>query len=69
MNFWNGLGIFGILLLIVLIVISVWFCIVTATLIATALGAVGLNWWIVAITFFCALGGTTGGSLIRIGKD
>ena len=66
MKLWNGLGIFGILLLIV---ISVWFCVVTATLIATALGAAGLKWWIVAITLFCSLGGTTGGALIRIGKD
>lgn len=66
MRLWNGLGIFGILLLIV---ISVWFCVVTATLIATALGAAGLKWWIVAITLFCSLGGTTGGALIRIGKD
>lgn len=69
MNFWNRLGIFGILLLIVSIVISVWFCVVTATLIATAIGAIGWNWWIVAITLFCSLGGATGGALIRIGKD
>ena len=41
----------------------------TSTLIATALGASGLKWWIVAITLFCSLGGTTGGSFIRIGKD
>lgn len=69
MRLWNGLGILGILLLIVLIVISVWFCVTTSTLIATALGASGLKWWIVAITLFCSLGGTTGGSFIRIGKD
>lgn len=69
MSLWNGLRIFGILLLIVLIVISVWFCVVTSTLIATTLGASGLKWWIVAITLFCSLGGTTGGALIRIGKD
>ena len=69
MRLWNGLGILGILLVVVLIVISVWFGIVTATLIATAIGATGWNWWIVAITLFCSLGGTAGGSFIRIGKD
>ena len=68
MNLWNGLGILGILLVVVLIVIGVWFGIVTATLIATAIGATGWNWWIVAITIFSALGGC-GGSLIKIGRD
>lgn len=68
MSFWNGLGIFSILLVIVLIVLGVWFGIVTATIIATAVGATGWNWWIVAITIFGALGGC-GGSLITIGKD
>jgi hypothetical protein len=68
MRLWNGIGIFGILLIILLIVIGIWFGIVTATLIATAVGATGLNWWIVAITIFGALGGC-GGSLITIGRD
>lgn len=68
MSLWNGLGILGILLVVVLIVIGVWFGIVTATIIATAVGATGWNWWIVAITIFSALGGA-GGSLISIGKD
>lgn len=68
MSLWNGLGILGILLLVVLIVISVWFGIVTATLIATAIGATGWNWWIVAITIFGALGGCSGG-LIKISRD
>ena len=68
MSFWNGLGIFSILLVIVLIVLGVWFGIVTATSIATAVGATGWNWWIVAITIFGALGGC-GGSLITIGKN
>lgn len=68
MNFWNGLGIFSILLLVILIVIGIWFGIVTATIIATAVGATGLDWWIVAITIFGALGGC-GGSLITIGKN
>lgn len=68
MNFWNGLGIFSILLLVILIVIGIWFGIVTATIIATAVGATGLDWWIVAITIFSALGGC-GGSLVKIGRD
>lgn len=69
MNFWNGLGVLGVILLIALVVISIWFCIVTATFIATALGAVGWNWWIIAITLFSSLGGTTGGALINIGRS
>ena len=68
MSLWNGLGILGILLAVVLIVIGVWFGIVTATLIATAIGATGWNWWIVAITIFSALGGC-GGILIKISRD
>lgn len=68
MSLWNGLGILGILLVVVLIVIGVWFGIVTATLIATAIGATGWNWWIAAITIFSALGGC-GGSLIKISRD
>ena len=68
MSLWNGLGILGILLVVVLIVVSVWFGIVTATLIATAIGATGWNWWIVAITIFGALGGCRGG-LIKISRD
>ena len=51
-----------------LIVIGVWFGIVTATLIATAIGATGWNWWIAAITIFSALGGC-GGGLIKISRD
>ena len=46
MSLWNGLGILGILLVVVLIVIGVWFGIVTATLIATAIGATGWTWWL-----------------------
>ena len=69
MNIWSGLGIFSILLIVVLVIISLWFSVVTATLIATAIGATGWNWWIVSITIFCALGGMTGGSLINIKRD
>lgn len=68
MSLWNGLGILGILLVVVLIVICVWFGIVTATLIATAIGATGWNWWIAAITIFSALGGCSG-SVIKISRD
>lgn len=68
MSLWNGLGILGILLVVVLIVIGIWFGIVTATLIATAIGATGWNWWIAAITIFSALGGCSG-SLIKISGD
>ena len=65
MSLWNGLGILGILLVVVLIIIGVWFGIVTATLIATAIGATGWDWWIVAITIFSTLGG----SVIKISRD
>lgn len=68
MSLWNGLGILGILLVVVLIVVCVWFGIVTATLIATAIGATGWNWWIVAITIFSTFGGCSGG-LIKISRD
>ena len=68
MSLWNGLGILGILLVVVLIVVCVWFGIVTATLIATAIGATGWNWWIVAITIFGTLGGCSGG-LVKISRD
>ena len=68
MSLWDGLGIFGILLTIVLAIIGIWFGIVTSTIIATSVGATGWDWWIVAITIFGALGGC-GGSLISIGKN
>lgn len=68
MNLWEGMGIFGILFVIVFLIVGIWFGIVTATMIATAVGATGFNWWIVAITIFGALGGC-GGSLITIGKN
>lgn len=68
MSLWDGIGIIGILLVICLVIVGIWFGIVTATIIATAVGATGLDWWIVAITMFGALGGC-GGSLIKIGRD
>lgn len=68
MSLWDVTGVFGILLVICVVIIGIWFGIVTATIIATAVGATGLNWWIVAITIFGALGGC-GGSLITIGKN
>ena len=68
MSLWSGLGIFGILLVIILVIVGIWFGIVTATLIATAIGATGWDWWIAAITIFSALGGC-GGSLIKINRD
>ena len=64
----NGLGLLGIIFIIVLIFVGIWFGIVTATLIATSLGATGWDWWIVSITIFSALGGGCG-SLINIGRD
>lgn len=64
----GDLGILGILVFIILAIISIWFGIVTATLIATAIGATGLNWWIVTITILGALCGGCG-SLISIGRD
>lgn len=68
MNLWESTGILGILLIVILVIIGICFGIVTATIIATALGATGLNWWIVSITMFGALGGC-GGSLVRINRD
>ena len=64
----GDLGILGIFVFIILVIIGIWFGIVTATLIATAVKATGLNWWIVSITMFGALGGA-GGSLISIGRE
>lgn len=63
-----SLGIFGIFIAIILAIIGIWFGIVTATSIATAVGVTGLDWWIVAITIFSALGGGVG-SLVRVNKD
>ena len=68
MSFWSGIGILGIILVIILVIICIWFGIITATMIATAIGATGWKWWVVSLTIFSALGGS-GGSLIRIGKD
>ena len=63
-----SLGIFGIFIAIVLAIIGIWFGIVTATSIATAVGVTGLDWWIVSLTIFSALGGGVG-SLVRVNKD
>ena len=56
MRWFEGLGIFSIVLLIVIAIISIIFSIITATTIATALHVVGLKWWIVTITMFAAIG-------------
>lgn len=63
-----SLGIFGIFIAIVLAIIGIWFGIVTATSIATAVGVTGLDWWIVSLTIFSAFGGGVG-SLVRVNKD
>ena len=63
-----SLGIFGISIAIILAIIGIWFGIVTATAIATAVGVTGLDWWIVSLTIFSALGGGVG-SLVRVNKD
>lgn len=68
MNILDSLGIFGIIVAIVLVIIGIWFGIVTSIYIANAVHAIGWDWWIVVITIFGALGGC-GGSLISIGKD
>ncbi len=69
MNFFEGLGIFSIFLLVVLVVISILFSAITAVEITNAIGSVGLTWWIVALTLFASLGGTTGGAIVKIGRD
>jgi hypothetical protein len=63
-----SLGILGIFIAIILAIIGIWFGIVTATAIATAVGVTGLDWWIVSLTIFSALGGGVG-SLVRVNKD
>ena len=63
-----SLGIVGIFIAIVLAIIGIWFGIITATAIATAVGVTGLDWWIVSLTIFSALGGGVG-SLVRVNKD
>lgn len=63
-----SLGIFGIFIAIILAIIGIWFGIVTATSIATAVGVTGLDWWIVSLTIFSALGGGVG-SLVKVNKD
>ena len=62
------LGILGIIIAIILVIIGIWFGIITASYIATAVGAVGVDWWIVAVTIFSALGGCSS-SFIKIGGD
>ena len=62
------LGFIGMFLIGILVIVGIWFGIVTATIIATAVGAIGWQWWIVAITIFGALGGC-GGSLIKISRS
>lgn len=69
MSFLDELGIITIFLVVVLVVVSVLFCAMTAMAIATAIGGTGFGWWIYAITIFCSLGGTTGGALINIRRD
>lgn len=56
MRWFEGLGIFSIILVVIIAIISIIFSIITATTIATALHVVGLKWWIVAITIFAAIG-------------
>lgn len=63
-----GLGIFGILMVILLIFVGVYFALITTIYITNALGPVGWDWWIVVITIFGTLG-HCGGSLINLGKD
>ena len=64
----DELGIIAIFFIGILIIIGIWFGIVTATTIATVIGATGLKWWIISITIFSALGGGCG-SLIKISRD
>lgn len=67
-NMSESLGILGVVCSIVLIVVGIWFAIITSTIITNHLGVTGWDWWIVAITIFGALGGC-GGSLINIKRD
>lgn len=53
----------------ILLIISIVFCAQTSMAVATAIGGAGVKWWVYAITVFGALGGTTGGTLINIGRD
>ena len=58
-------GITTICFTVILAIIGLYFAMVTASVIATALGVAGWDWWIVFITMLGALGGC-GGALINI---
>jgi len=64
----QSLGMIGTIFVFIIVLVGIWFSIVTATTIATFMNCTGWHWWIVAITIFGALGGC-GGSIISIGKD
>lgn len=53
---------------IIIAIIGCIFGAITASYIATAVGATGLDWWIVGLTVFGAIGGM-GGSLIRFNDN
>lgn len=52
----QGLGAFGVILLVFVWIVGIIFGIVTATTIADFLQVVGWKWWVVAITLFAAIG-------------
>ena len=62
----NGGPFLGVVIALFLIIGTI-FGITTSVAITNHLGLTGLNWWVVAITLFGALGGA-GSSLISIGK-
>ena len=63
-----GLGIIGVLCVVLFIAVGIYFALITTIYITNALGPVGWDWWIVAITIFGTLG-HCGGSLISLGRD
>lgn len=62
-----GFGTF--LFVLILMIISCVFGIATATYIATALGATGFDWWIIAITLFGTFGGANGSIINLVFKE
>ena len=54
-------------IIVLFVIIGTIFGVITSVAITNHLGLTGLNWWIVAITIFGALGGA-GSSLISIGQ-
>lgn len=65
MRWFEGAGIFAIILFIILMIVGIVFSIITAITITNALYVTGWKWWIVVFTLF----GTISSPLITIKRD